>query len=344
MKIAFVVSGNGYGHLKRVCTVIEEIFGTGQEAEIMMIGADTHKEMLSTWKYAKVFNAYRFLFVNGNLEKSLKASIAPAYTFDAYQASWHQTVSALHAFNPDRVISDNLAGILAYYPHAMLMGSFLWSDTLRKKYEGNTEIEKICSYEADLLTRHNPVMLGVEDMVMPYVKIHTRFSGLPWFCNRQYTESQHAHTVLVAGGGTYNATRMLLNISRSLLLSGMFTVFLDRVLYAHTHEGEKQMFSLFDFSEKNFQSLGWIVCRPGIGMLTDAIQYTVPLCVVDEGDPEMQFNCDRVEALGIGIRAAEDISGVADQIARADRQACINKLRNRKTGGAALAASLILNS
>lgn len=349
MKIAFVVSGNGYGHLRRVCTVAEEIFRTDPQAEVMVIGAGTHGEMLNAWKYAEAFRPYKFLFIDGGLEKNLKASIDPGYTFDAYQTSFHRTLQVLHTFKPDRVVSDNLAGILAHYPHAVLMGSFLWSDTLHRKYEGNPEIEKICRYEAGLLTKHNPVMLGVEDMVMPHVKAHTRFMGLPWFCKHRPLSSHGREAnikshVLLTGGGTRNASARLLTIAEQLQLSGFFSVMLDFSLYHQAEDSLRQRCTRFDFSEDAFKSLDRIICRPGIGILTDAIQYLIPVCVLEEEDKEMQFNCARVEEMGIGVRVIPDNNAIADQLLSLDAEVFRKNQAERKTGGAAAAAHYILNS
>lgn len=345
MKMAFVVSGNGYGHLKRVCLVVEEIFKSRPDAEVCVVGASSHLPMLRAWGYLQIFETYSFSFVDTGLAHHLKAVLPSDYSFKRYIDSFQQTRVTLQSFNPTILVSDNLACVLGDFPKAILMGSFLWSDTLRAKFSGNLEIEMVCQYENELLDRIKPEMLGVADMAMPYVIQKTTFKGLPWFCTKgpvQRLPPSHITHVLLTGGGTSIAMEQLLGLVQELVKREDFQVSVDTAIYEQVTNKLVSRVSLFDFTDHSFTSLHWIICRPGMGILTDAVQYEVPVIVLEEADPEITFNCARVEQLGIGMRAAKLLAEICEQL-RTDPtpfQAC---LAERSTGGVELAAKYILN-
>lgn len=344
MKIAFVVSGNGYGHLKRVCKVTDELFKLTPDTKVIVAGASAHVRMLNDWGYTPRFKSSDFKFVDTHLQDSLKAILPDDYSFTSYAQSFELTRKLLQAQSPDQIVSDNLVGMLSDFPKTILMGSFLWSDTLMEKFPGNSEIKKICEHEAELLRKYSPPMIGVDDMVMPYVKQTTTFTGLPWFCEKFSDVSQirNGRNILLTGGGTSIARERLLAIAE-VAVAADFRVNLDHALFTQAQGKWKENVALFDFSDQAFSALDWIICRPGIGILTDAVRYDIPVCVVEEADKEMQFNCDRVEQMGIGIRASVLASEVCEQL-KSDNVNFRQSLADRKTGGATLAARYILNS
>ena len=83
-----------------------------------------------------------------------------------------------------------------------------------------------------------------------------------------------------------------------LLASAGFSVSLDQSLYAAVEHSD---FKRFDFSDNSFQQLDWIICRPGMGILTDAVQYGIPVGALYETDAEMQHNAQRIEHLQLGL-------------------------------------------
>ena len=342
MKIVFIASGNGYGHLRRVCEVVKHIFEENPHVEVWILGASAHPLMIQQWGFSAQLKKFKFAFLNVHLEQHLLALMPSAYTFERYQDSLHEVLEQIRIITPDIVVSDNLVGLVNHYPKTLLMGSFLFSDTLAQRFPESEEIMRICEYEKNILDKHTPVMLGVEEMVMPFVCLNTRFKGLPWFCTREsHTSSvtRAKKNILLTGGGTSFATSKLMLLSRELHAQGSYHVFLDSSLYSQMENAEQKKFILFDFSHSYFNSLDWIVCRPGIGILTEAVRYGVPVCALDEEDPEISHNARRVEELEIGIRL-----GLNELIPSLDKNTELikKKLAQRNTGGALEAARYIL--
>jgi hypothetical protein len=304
-----------------------------------MAGASHHVSMLDVWNITNEFLNRDFYFANTRLEKHLVASIGDDYSLDDYDSSLNPTREFITEIKPDAIVSDNLVGILKDYPESVLMGSFLWADVLRAK--SSPEVERICDYEDSLLIEKKPLMLGLSDMAMQGVKAKTDFVGLPWFCSRNSTERKQSNSisVLVTGGGTGQATESLLGVVDALEQSGKFQIFLDKTL--HSMGGKR--FSLFDFEPETFSSLQWIICRPGIGILTDAVKYEIPVCALQDDDLEMKHNANRVRELGIGISLPKsEVYKIADTLVQPTNR-FIEALMARKTGGAQIAARYILD-
>ena len=59
---------------------------------------------------------------------------------------------------------------------------------------------------------------------------------------------------------------------------------------------------LFSFTDNDFIKLNAIVCRPGIGILTDCIKYNIPPIAIDDNtNLEISNNALKVERQKIGI-------------------------------------------
>ena len=59
----------------------------------------------------------------------------------------------------------------------------------------------------------------------------------------------------------------------------------------------------FDYSDKSFDLISLIICRPGMSIISDAIRYQLPLIIDYEYDNlEIEFNSKVIEKLGIGKR------------------------------------------
>lgn len=301
-KVAFVVCGNGYGHLRRVTEVIREIHRLHVSTSILLAITPRQQEILLQWDFWASVNKSRIQVFISDLDHNLKATLPADYSLKMYRDSWVSLYQVLHQFNADKLVSDNLAGLLDEFPHAVLMGSFLWADCLEAGHRNTPEVTAICRQELELLRIHRPKMFGVADMVMPAVVQETHFQGLPWFCQRQSPARRSGKTprVLVSGGGTKRATDPLNEVLATLVKEGGVRIFADRLL------GSQPMWSnqvsLFDFSNESFGDIDMIFCRPGIGILTDAVSHTIPVCVIEDADKEMQHNAMRVESLSIGFK------------------------------------------
>lgn len=338
MKVAFVVAGNGFGHLKRVLEVTGKLFDKEPSTSVHIFGATAHEEMLKKWSVNERFRKNDFVFVNAVTERNLLARVSPSYSVAEYEHSLLKIIQLVHSFNPDRIVSDNLVGILREFPDTLLMGSFLFPDTL---FPRNESVRQIIRTEEELLTLRRPVMLGVAEMVMPYVMNHTQFQGLPWFCTRpnQSFATHSGVNVLVTGGGTGNASAILKKACDKIGEMNEAMLWVDPKLKEVIGNN-----NTFDFSAASFQSLDWIIGRPGIGILTDAVAYGIPYYAIYEEDKEMKHNAACVEALGIGFDFQNHSNQFMEEAVRMDTQKLRMNLLARPVDGATAAAKFILNS
>jgi UDP:flavonoid glycosyltransferase YjiC (YdhE family) len=73
----------------------------------------------------------------------------------------------------------------------------------------------------------------------------------------------------------------------------------------------------FNFEEKDFLACDLALCRPGLGSIHDCIFYGLPMVLTHEiGNYELNYNGNRIEALGLGIRLGHlDTPGeIADRL------------------------------
>ena len=125
---------------------------------------------------------------------------------------------------------------------------------------------------------------------------------------------------------------------------------MDKKLYASASKYSTD-FKLFNFTEEEFISLDIIVGRPGIGILTDCVRYSIPCIVLNDSlNLEIKHNTIRVNELGIGRGFDIKDSGVfelantiTDLINNANfLSCCIDNLKKRPVNGAFTSAQHIL--
>jgi hypothetical protein len=195
----------------------------------------------------------------------------------------------------DLVLSDNLAGVLEHRPDAMLLGSFLWSDVLAAAYPDSSTAQAFVEHERALLAKHRPSMLCVGDIAMPGVLERTHAVALPWMCehDRVTATPPSRPRIMVIGGATGAADGMLARIVRALVAHGGWDV------ASPPHLGAP---IAFDFGPEELASATLVVCRPGVGTITDCVAQHVPMLLVRESESnvELSFNAKRLGELGIG--------------------------------------------
>lgn len=337
MRVSFVVCGNGYGHLRRALQVAAKVMEDDGAHVIQVIGATTHESMFQTWTGEMGIRGH-VSFVNGRTENNVRVGLPADYSLSDYSMSLGLIGEKLALFEPDRVVSDNLVGVLRERKDTILMGSFFWGDVLT----GKPVIEEIARFENELLRQHTPEMIGVEDIAMPGVRERTRFTGLPWFCEPypaglKDDALKSGRQVLVTGGGTNVLGTILEPLATELAADSRLQVFVDKKL-GEANPALRQ----FSFASRDFQQLDWIICRPGAGILTEAVRYRIPLCTLADDNIEINHNAKCVERLGIGFpyQDWESARRLMLDNCSADYSAAFNAL---KTGGSAMAARHVLN-
>ena len=251
----------------------------------------------------------------------------------------------------DLVVSDNHVLPIGIFKKVLLMGSFLWHDAT---VPSTGEAMEIIAYEKELLRSKPSSLICLGDMVMPSLANQVSLLKQGWFTQRSELLKKRSNglKVLVTGGGTELINKQLLSLA--ILLSeqqSQIEFFLDSKLF-RSGKNLNSQFNLFSFSEDDFASLDFVICRPGIGILTDCVRYSIPAIVLNDGfNHEINHNAKRVNELGIGIGLninEKNSSEVAEKIGsvikdKEFKENCINQLRSREVNGAISASEVIIN-
>jgi hypothetical protein len=297
-RLCVVVSGNGLGHFKRAMHVVDAVLSQGNGWKV-----DVHAE---AWQRRALFGGR--LPVAGKSAPRFHHELmaeAPDWgsgrlTAEGY-FSWIEGLARDETLRSgDLVVSDNLVGILAARPDAVLMGSFLWHDVSSRALAAPAPV---LSYEEDLLTRTRPHMLCADDVVMPAVERLTRAVRFPWFCapaTGRPVGRWPVRRVLLMGGATEAVDRALRGLARTLHDEMDLELCLSPRLLRDAELPPGRVHR-FGFTDADYAACDLVIGRPGVGTLTDCVRFGLPiLCFGDEPNEEMRHNASRVEALGMG--------------------------------------------
>ena len=254
--------------------------------------------------------------------------------------------------NSDLIISDNHITPVTIFENVKLMGSFIWDDVVNYN---NIEVEKIKEIEFLSLQKIRPEMYCLNNFAMPAVIEKTTSVQLPWFCEPFETKDiSDESAILITGGGTALINEHLSKVALNLIELGFQeNIYLDSKLYELIGGVSDSRIRKFTFSNLDFFNLKAIVCRPGIGILTDCVKYGLPPIVINDGfNEEINHNATTVNKLELGrsFNMSEySINQISNEIIlilndRAKLSRFRENIKTQKTGGAAKAAELIVNS
>jgi UDP:flavonoid glycosyltransferase YjiC (YdhE family) len=192
-------------------------------------------------------------------------------------------------------------------------------------------------------------------MVMPSLRNQTNLLEQGWFTNRTTllpTKNKENRRVLITGGGTKLINKQLLALTL-VVISRLPNIefFLDSKLFKMAEKIETKL-TKFSFSEADFASLDYIICRPGVGILTDCVRFSVPPLVINDGfNREINHNTEKVNELviGMGVDINENnLNEVADKLCKVIENdqlklEYVKALNNRIVNGAYSASREIIN-
>lgn len=337
--IDFFVCRHGYGHLKRVLTIVNCIKFIQPNFNITI---HCHKEVflkLINWTdFKNIKNDYSIHF-----EFNLMSE-APVYDISTTIKNidtWIEKVYKSKSLIDGLVVIDNDASLLRVFPNAIMMSSFLWSEVLINSQ--NEESFKIAQLERKLLLEIRPFLLCVSGMTMPYLSSLTNEIKLPWMTslhpNREKIISRNS--ILVTGGGTNKQLKTMSEVALKLK-KNFNSVYVD----SQIHEYLNKQIDLFGFEENDFSKLMLIVCRPGMGKIHDCIRYGIPIFAIPGiTNTEMIFNATQISKKGIGINACDNnvVNLINKTIDTGDLEKLKMKILEEKGGGAIIAAKWIIN-
>ncbi len=353
MDIFAVVCPNGLGHFKRVLGVFYALRQMKPGLEMGLIASAFAEKRLKNWYKNKNLSLRRFYFAEE--EKGVRWALKPEAYRDGSLLSWERQLAGLSELAKARlVLSDNLTAVLKFRPDAVLSGNFLWSDVLEHAYPEEEAVRQFVEQERRLLHKHRPIMLGVEQLVMPSVKAQTRWKGFGFFAQEPRRlpgegnvrlAGQNRPRIAILGGGTDAAQPFLLQAVWDLAKAGKYDLFLSEKLLCETRAKQLKNVYSFGFSSKDFESCQLVVCRPGVGTITDCVQAGTPLLAVYEpGNVEMRHLAGQVERLGLGYDVGrQGVNVFAERLLqRGHYSACRAKLLAQPTDGIQQMAKALL--
>lgn len=252
----------------------------------------------------------------------------------------------------DLVISDNLAAILRLRPDALLMGSFLWAEILQhfNHKAKHLQLQLFIEQELELLDRIRPPMLCLADMAMPFITKFTQPIRTGWMLEPDmisYKDNQKQHDgILWSGGGTGLLDQFLANVLQRLRSIKNMPFYISQGLQSVLQPLPANVKS-FSFQKEAFEQISLMLCRPGIGSITDAVGYGIPIIAVDNSDnAEMRYNGIRIEELGYGVNSVgkteENVVEKISQLLNSDQLSTIRaNLLNADRSGLAQASAHI---
>lgn len=263
----------------------------------------------STRKHSLLKDSDNVSFDFMELREGLRWQREPEkYSFIRYLDERQFIHKKIYECDPQLVICDNWVNIIGTHPNVLLLGSFLWVDVLDSLASKSDELDAILNYEKQLLAKHRTPSISIKEMTMPGLAQQTENVGVSWLVSHPFDRlkssfpTQKKFKVLISAG---------LSGSSALKLNNLLQHIHD-VLEVEYYGGKttrkkicllNKKFEIkpFDFSDQRFKDIDLMIARPGVGALTEAIKYQIPIIAVDDGDNyEMNFNAQQVVALDIG--------------------------------------------
>jgi hypothetical protein len=295
--VSFIVCSNGYGHLKRVISVVNQLNLMDKNICSIIFINITHINFLNKDSHFVINDKKRVIF---NTELS---EFEPLWnnrlSLDFYK-KWNRQLSKNELLKKsDLIVSDNHLSPLACFNNVILMGSFLWIDI---ENESN-HIDKIVNYENNLLIEKKPVVICQKDLVMKSIIDKAKPIKLPWFCSgSNKIDFKLKNDILITGGGTKNNNQSLIELIKSIHKKNKsFKFFVDKNLYKSFEKENFKIVNEFDYTENSFLKLKYVICRPGMGILTECIKYNIVPITLDFNDNnEMKNNSRIISNLKLG--------------------------------------------
>jgi len=343
----FIVCPNGMGHFKRVMAVVGEILKLTKLLQITIV--------CQSWQRSKIDKHFSVpvRFFEDLMEPGVSYEFFEDTFFEQKKyLKWEESVAKLEAFkNADLIVSDNLCGILEHHDRVILMSSFLWMDLLQADDRFRCVSQEFVEREKQLLSSRHPKMLCVEDIVMPAVRNYTEAVPLPWFAESLMTDR-----------ADYTEEPTVVTIAVLLGRTGVMDPWLKAFVSVAKEEGivvklpspydKEYNTESFSFSDDAFQAVDMVLCRPGIGVITDCIRnQTVMLTLFEDNNTEMEHNAKAIaevlqlESLGVDpcvYKACEAVRNLSKDYIQLNRMQ--KRLRTRQLGGTQKAADYILKS
>lgn len=309
------------------------------------------ERQLHNWSKWKNLRPHLDLYYWPKNQKGVRWETNPNAYNDGSLMHWEKILNELPPLpHASIVLSDNLTAVLKHRPDAILSGNFLWGDILQTAWPQHLQIKKFAEQERRLLQKYRPLMLGTNAIAMPAVKRLTQWQGFGFYTQQKTIKrskkiNQPARIALL-GGATNNAQTLLVKAAQSLAQCHTYQLMLPAPILRQAIQKGLQNVHPFGFKPEDFASCDLVICRPGVGTLTDCVQTATPiLAVYEPNNPEMQHLAKRISDLGLGENAAQSnvLPWVKYMLNPKKWLSYIQNLSSQPTKGLEQAAETLLN-
>jgi len=301
-RISWLVCSNGLGHLKRTFLISKKINEFFSHLDLYIYCEEWQVEAASLWDDFKEFrNSQNINFIFNKMLGSPKLPYEEM-EFEAY-LQWLEGLGNDEILSrSDMLLSDNLVGALKIREDSLLIGSFLWHDIILADSQ-EPEARKIAHFEKDLMSGLDPKIICQTGMAMEEIFRKCTPIEVPWMCDElNISIRKRVKNILILGGGTKILDKKLISIAKDLINDNNYEVFLPTLIYVVS---TSQEFKEFKFNSSEFINIDLVICRPGIGTITDCIKYNIPvIALYDENNSEMRHNALMIESLGFGYKVS----------------------------------------
>ncbi len=349
--ISFIVCSNGYGHIERVSRVINELLNLRTTLVLNLFAGTQQINFAKSQGYFRDFD--NVSFDSSLSEFEVLWTDGGRFSKNNYFEWWKELYSNEVLQKSHLIVSDNYVLPSRIFDNVLLMGSFLWHDSTISM---NSDQKEIAKEEKRFLTRNKPSLLCLGDMVMEDTLYNqVKLEKLPWFAESVSTSNNgtNQNGILVTGGGTGIMTSFLMEIAVNLKnKKPELDIYLDKKIFESEESARfRDLFRQFDFTADSFSNLKAVICRPGIGILTDCVSHRIPIFAINDNfNKEINHNSNRIIELEIGLSykikdykvweiVDSILATINDDI---EIQNFKNALNKRQMGGAKATANFIL--
>jgi hypothetical protein len=331
--IALLIANNGLGHARRALSILKRLLAIASPLDVTVVASEQTLERLIRLNQITEFHS-----VLRNSVHLVQGGVTWPVPKDLLKRSreWLEDVSQLgQVWNADLVISDNYSEVLTIRADAVLMGSFLWSDVLAPS--PLPDAAELAAQERELLATHRPPMLCVEELATPGVLAYTQAVGLPYMCAPlQAGRSGRGGGRRRGIGLTVGTTSAAAKLAEAYIpaLARLYPVYIDRALAGALPADVAARATVTSMSSL-VRQVEVLVCRPGMGAISDAVGACVPLVVFAErGQAEMSHLVERLPAIGLAVGAGIEPSAakLLDAVRRVKAEPTYSQIRDRLVG------------
>jgi hypothetical protein len=345
-----VVCPNGLGHLRRTLTLLAALVRR-TEIEKVIIACDGDALRRTAWltgepQLAAISKVVTDVMVPGVRWSPRGRDLSWSALF-----GWEGRLARVPELDEaDLVLSDNLVGVLALRPDAVLLGSFLWMPVLREAFAEQEPVAELVQRDSALLARHRPRMIAVEDIVMPPIEAACRAVLVPWMTTRRQlprAQQPPVPRLAVLPGSVEEHLKFYAEIAATVAARERWVVSAPDRLRALVPSAVRHSIRPFRYTEDDFSGHSLILARPGAGVLTECVQFGLPIvAVVEENNAEIRHLARRAEELGFGLTVSVGSVGTAvealDQMLDKDiRERARQRALQRPVGGVEAAAEAL---